>query len=44
MLRRIPILGRGHASEQFQRRLIMFDAVFLIAMSGVYLIAWAMSH
>jgi hypothetical protein len=24
--------------------LIMFDAVFLIAMSGVYLIAWAMSH
>ena len=44
MLRRIPIVGRGHASERFQRRLIMFDAVFLIAMSGVYLIAWVVSR
>jgi hypothetical protein len=44
MLRRIPILGRGHATERFQRRLITFDAIFLIAMSPVYLIAWAVSH
>jgi hypothetical protein len=44
MLRRIPILGRGHASERFQRRLITFDAIFLIAMSPVYVIAWAVSR
>ncbi|HKI28953.1 MAG TPA: hypothetical protein VKB32_05970 [Actinomycetota bacterium] len=43
MLRRIPILGRGHASERYQRRLITFDAVFLIAMSVVYLILWVVS-
>jgi len=44
MLRRIPIVGRGHASERLQRRLIMFNAVFWIAMSGVYLIAWVVSR
>lgn len=43
MLQRIPILGRGHASERYQRRLITFDAIFLIAMSAVYLILWVVS-
>jgi hypothetical protein len=44
MLRRIPVVGWGHDSERSQRRLVMFSAVFLIAMSGVYLIAWAVSR
>ena len=44
VLRRFPILGRGHDSERFQRRLVMFDAVLLLAMSVVYLIAWVVSR
>ena len=43
MLQRIPILGRENDSERYQRRLITFDAIFLIAMSAVYLILWAVS-
>ena len=43
MLRRIPILGRGHASERYQRRLITFDVLLLIAMAAAYLILWVVS-
>jgi hypothetical protein len=43
-LRRIPIVGWGHDSEWFQRRLIMFDAVFILAMATVFLISWVVSR
>lgn len=41
MLRGIPIVGRGHASERFNQRLIMFDAVVLLAAAALYLISWS---
>ena len=44
MLRRIPILGRRHASERFHRRLIMFDAVSLLAAAALSLISWVTSR
>jgi hypothetical protein len=43
-LRRIPLLSRGHDSERYQRRLITFDAIFLLAMAVVYLIGWVVSR
>ena len=44
VLRRFPILGRGHASERFQRRWALFSAIFLWAMAMIYLIAWVISR
>ena len=40
VLRRLPILGRRHESERFNRRLAMFDAIVLLAMALWSLIAW----
>jgi hypothetical protein len=44
VLRRLPIIGRGHDSERFQRRLGMFDAVVLFAMAAFSLITWVVSR
>ena len=44
VLRRLPILGRGHDSERFQRRLGTFNAIVLFAMAAFSLIAWVASR